>query len=136
MVLSRVWVTTAISLLTVGEVAAVAVLGFGTVPRVPHPVVFAVGLLATAVATAGTATLMAALFVATRTARTFQNSLSYPVLLLGGVFAPSTGCRSGLTPSAASSISPGAPTCCATHSPRPRSPPSRGAPAPSSVSAS
>ncbi|MFD5515495.1 ABC transporter permease [Streptomyces sp. NPDC127066] len=87
-VLSRVWVSTAISLLTVLEVAAVAILGFGTVPHVPHPGVFTVALLATAVATTGTATLMAALFVATRTARTFQNSLSYPVLLLGGVFTP------------------------------------------------
>lgn len=87
-VLSRVWVTTAISLLTVVEVGAVAFLGFGIVPDVPHPFVFLVGLLATAVATAGSATLMAALFVATRTARTFQNSLSYPVLLLGGVFTP------------------------------------------------
>jgi ABC-2 type transport system permease protein len=87
-VLSRVWVTTAISLLTVAEVAAVAVIGFGIVPDVPHPFVFLAGLLATTVATAGSATLMAALFVATRTARTFQNSLSYPVLLLGGVFTP------------------------------------------------
>ncbi|QMU77883.1 ABC transporter permease [Streptacidiphilus sp. PB12-B1b] len=88
LVLSRVWVATAISLLTVVEVAAVAVLGFGMVPRVYHPVVLVVGLLATAVATAGVACLMAALFVATRTARTFQNSLSYPILLLGGVFVP------------------------------------------------
>ncbi|MEV8004632.1 MULTISPECIES: ABC transporter permease [unclassified Streptomyces] len=87
-VLSRIWVSTAISLLTVLEVAAVAVLFFGTVPEVPHPVIFSVGLLATALATCGMATLMAALFVATRTARTFQNSLSYPVLLLGGVFTP------------------------------------------------
>ncbi|MFD5074808.1 ABC transporter permease [Streptomyces sp. NPDC058371] len=87
-VLSRVWVTTAISLLTVVEVAAVSVLGFGIVPEVHHPLVFLVGLLVTAVATAGAACLMAALFVATRTARTFQNSLSYPALLLGGVFTP------------------------------------------------
>ncbi|MFC5906265.1 ABC transporter permease [Streptacidiphilus monticola] len=87
-VLSRVWVTTGISLLTVVEVAVVAGLGFGIVPQVHHPVVFVLGLLATAVATAGSACLMAALFVATRTARTFQNSLSYPFMLLGGVFVP------------------------------------------------
>lgn len=87
-VVSRVWVTTLISLLTVGEVALVAILGFGLVPHIRHPLVFVAALLATAAATAGAATLMAALFVATRTARTFQNSLSYPVLLAGGVFVP------------------------------------------------
>lgn len=87
-VVSRVWVTTGISLLTVAEVAGVAVLGFGLVPHIHHPAVFAAALLATAAATAGAATLMAALFVATRTARTFQNSLSYPILLAGGVFVP------------------------------------------------
>jgi ABC-2 type transport system permease protein len=31
---------------------------------------------------------MSALFVATRTARTFQNTLGYPILLLGGTFVP------------------------------------------------
>jgi ABC-2 type transport system permease protein len=83
-VLSKVWVTTGISLLAVAEVALVAWLGFGIVPRVYHPAVLVLGLLATAVATACSASL----FVATRTARTFQNSLSYPFLLLGGVFVP------------------------------------------------
>jgi ABC-2 type transport system permease protein len=84
----RVLVTTAISLVAVLEVWLVAVLGFRIVPRVYHPFVFLLALLATAAATAGAASLMAALFVATRTARTFQNSLSYPFLLLGGVFVP------------------------------------------------
>ncbi|MFC1404113.1 MULTISPECIES: ABC transporter permease [Streptacidiphilus] len=88
LVVSRVWVTTTISLLTVVEVFAVSVLGFGITPEVDHPVVLVLGLLATAAATAGAAGLMAALFVATRTARTFQNTLSYPFLLLGGVFVP------------------------------------------------
>ena len=87
-VTSRVCVTTLISLLTVAEVAAVSVLGFGLVPHVHHPAVFLAALLATAAATAGAATLMAALFVATRTARTFQNSLSDPILLAGGIFVP------------------------------------------------
>lgn len=84
----RVLVTTAISLLAAIEVELVAVLGFRMAPHVYHPAAFAAGLLATAAATAGAASLMASLFVATRTARTFQNSLSYPFLLLGGVFVP------------------------------------------------
>jgi ABC-2 type transport system permease protein len=37
---------------------------------------------------AATALLMAALFVAARSARTFQNTISYPLYLLGGVFVP------------------------------------------------
>ncbi len=84
----RVLTTTAVSLVTAVEVWLVAVVGFGITPRVYHPWVFLVGLLATAAATACAATLMASLFVATRTARTFQNSLSYPFLVLGGVFVP------------------------------------------------
>jgi ABC-2 type transport system permease protein len=84
----RVLFTTAVSLVTALEVWLVAVLGFRITPQVHHPAVFALALLATAAATAGAASLMAALFVATRTARTFQNSLSYPFLLLGGVFVP------------------------------------------------
>ena len=39
-------------------------------------------------AVAGTALIMASLFVLTRSARTFQNSLSYPFYVLGGVLVP------------------------------------------------
>lgn len=84
----RVLFTTAFSLVTAVEVWLVAVVGFRITPQIDHPAVFALALLATAAATAEAASLMAALFVATRTARTFQNSLSYPFLLLGGVFVP------------------------------------------------
>jgi ABC-2 type transport system permease protein len=41
-----------------------------------------------AVAIAGTATAMSAVFVLARTARTFQNTLSYPIFLLSGAFVP------------------------------------------------
>lgn len=87
-VLGRVLVTTSLSLVAVAEVWLVAVIGFGFVPHVYHPWVFVAAFAATAAATAASALLMAALFVATRTARTFQNTLSYPFLLLGGVFVP------------------------------------------------
>lgn len=87
-VAGRVLFTTAVSLVTAVEVWLVAVVGFRITLHIHHPAVFALALLATAAATAEAASLMAALFVATRTARTFQNSLSYPFLLLGGVFVP------------------------------------------------
>lgn len=50
--------------------------------------VLVVTLAATALAMAGTAVAMAAAFVLHRSARTFQNSLSYPFYLLGGAIVP------------------------------------------------
>lgn len=52
------------------------------------PTVFMVSLLTTALATASTAILMAVLFIRSRSPRIFQNSLSYPFYLLGGVLIP------------------------------------------------
>lgn len=65
-----------------------AYLFFGIPVPVPHPVVFGVTLAATAVAMAGTSVVFAAVFIWTRSARTFQNSLSYPLFLLGGAMVP------------------------------------------------
>jgi ABC-2 type transport system permease protein len=87
-VTGRILITTVVSLVAAVEVWLTAVIGFHIVPHISHPAVFAAAFLATAAATAGAAALMASLFVATRTARTFQNTLSYPFLLLGGVFVP------------------------------------------------
>jgi ABC-2 type transport system permease protein len=88
LLVGRVLGTVAAGALVVAEVWLVAVGLFRQPVPVPHPAVFLAAVLATALAMAGTSLLMAALFVATRTARTFQNSLSYPFLLLGGVFVP------------------------------------------------
>jgi ABC-2 type transport system permease protein len=87
-VLGRVAVVTAISLLSTVESWLVARFGFGIVVGVPHPAVFAAALLCTGLAMAGTATAMSGTFVLARSARTFQNSLSYPFYVLGGVFVP------------------------------------------------
>lgn len=61
---------------------------FGIVVDIEHPLVFALTVLVTAFAAAGTATIMASLFIVTRSARTFQNSLSWPFYVLGGVLVP------------------------------------------------
>ena len=53
-----------------------------------HPGALALTLLVAAFATAGTSVAFAAVFVLTRNAYTFTNSLSYPLYLLGGVFVP------------------------------------------------
>lgn len=86
--LGRVVTVTAISLLGIVESFLVAYLGFGIAVAVPHPLLFGVTLAATAVAMAGTSVVFAAVFIWTRSARTFQNSLSYPLFLLGGAMVP------------------------------------------------
>jgi ABC-2 type transport system permease protein len=63
-------------------------LAFGVWIDIEHPLTFLLTLAATAFAVSGTAVIMAALFVLSRTPRTFQNSLSFPFYVLGGVLVP------------------------------------------------
>jgi ABC-2 type transport system permease protein len=84
----RIMAVTLVSLVGFAESWVVAWLLFGTVVPVSHPVVFIAALAATALAMAGTASVMSAVFVMTRSARTFQNSLNYPFYILGGVMVP------------------------------------------------
>ncbi len=93
---------TPLGVVVLGRVLAVMVIGclgfveswlvaaglFDVVVPIPHPGWFLAALAATVFAMAGTATIMAAVFVLARTARTFQNTLSYPVYVLGGVLVP------------------------------------------------
>jgi ABC-2 type transport system permease protein len=88
LVLGRVAAVTAVSLLSVVEAFLVGRIGFRVHVVVHHPVMFTLALLATALAMVGTSVVMAGLFVLTRTARTFQNSSSYPFYVLGGVLVP------------------------------------------------
>lgn len=71
-----------------GESWLAAWLGFGVLVPIRHPAAFLATLVATALAMAGTASMMSALFVLTRSARAFTNSLSYPFYILGGVMVP------------------------------------------------
>jgi ABC-2 type transport system permease protein len=63
---------------------------FGITPQILHPGVFLLGTLATIFAAGGTGLITSALFCLTRTARTFQNSITFPMFLLGGVLVPTT----------------------------------------------
>jgi len=63
---------------------------FGVVVTIPHPVVFGLGVISLLFAMSATALLMAAVFVLARSARSFQNSLSFPLHVLGGVVVPVT----------------------------------------------
>ncbi|USQ80171.1 ABC transporter permease [Ornithinimicrobium faecis] len=60
----------------------------GELLTITHPVVFALTVVVSAVAMTGWAGVMASVFVLARSARTFQNSLSYPFYVLGGVLVP------------------------------------------------
>lgn len=87
-VLGRVFVIVIVGALAFGESWLVAAIGFGRVVSIAQPGVFVVGVLATCFAMAGTATLMASAFVLSRVLEIFQNSLSYPLYILGGVVVP------------------------------------------------
>jgi len=87
-VVGRVLAVTSVALLAFAEVWAVAAGVFRVTIELHHPTAFVLTLAATVLAMSGTALIMAALFVVTRSARTFQNSLSYPFYVLGGVLVP------------------------------------------------
>jgi ABC-2 type transport system permease protein len=86
--LGRILAVVSVGLVAVAEAWLVAGLGFGEWVEIHHPVVFLVTLLLTVAATAGTATALSAIFVLARSARTFQNSLSFPLFVLGGAVVP------------------------------------------------
>jgi ABC-2 type transport system permease protein len=84
----RIAAITAVSLVGIAECWLVGALGFGVVVAVAHPLAFALTLLATAAGVAATGVLMAAVFVVGRNVRSFQNSLTFPLYLLGGAMVP------------------------------------------------
>jgi ABC-2 type transport system permease protein len=86
--LGRIAAVTAVSLVGVAECWLVGAIGFGTVVTVAHPLVFAATLAATAFGIAATGVLMASVFVMGRNVRSFQNSVTFPLYLLGGAMVP------------------------------------------------
>jgi ABC-2 type transport system permease protein len=87
LLLGRIAAVTLYSLVAFAEAWLVA-LAFGVRVEVHHPGLFLAVLAVTAFATAGTALIMSVTFVLARSARTFQNSLTYPFYVLGGVIVP------------------------------------------------
>jgi len=87
-VLGRVLAPTIVGLVSFAEVWLVARLVFGERIEIHHPAAFVLTTVATLAAMAGTAVVMAALFVLTRNAATFSNSASYPFYVLGGILVP------------------------------------------------
>lgn len=84
----RIATVTAVSMIGFAESWLVAGIVFGVWVQVFHLVALVLTVLATGYATAGSAVILAALFVTTRSARTLQNVLTYPFYILGGVIVP------------------------------------------------
>ncbi|PRY41794.1 ABC transporter permease [Umezawaea tangerina] len=87
-VLARITAVTTISTVSFVESWLVAWWPFGVVVRVEHPLTLLWCLVLSALAMAGTASAMSALYVLLPTARTLQNSFTYPFYLLGGILVP------------------------------------------------
>jgi ABC-2 type transport system permease protein len=87
-VLGRIVATTMLGIVSFAEAWFVARVLFGTPVTVHHPWVFLLTGVVTLAAMAGTAVVMASLFVLTRSAATFSNSASYPFYVLGGILVP------------------------------------------------
>ena len=85
---SRILVVTFFSLIGIAESWLIVRLVFGVGVAIHYPWLFVGTMLLTALASAGTALITAALFCFAEAARTFQNSITYPVLLLSGALVP------------------------------------------------
>jgi ABC-2 type transport system permease protein len=88
LMLGRISAVTALSTFAFVESWLVGWLLTGSPVTIAHPFWFALTLVVTTVAMTGWAGVMASVFVLARSARTFQNSLSYPFYVLGGVLVP------------------------------------------------
>jgi len=84
----RVLALSVLGTLGAAETWFIAYWGFDVALSITRPGLFAACLLLTALSAAGTGVLISALFSMGRTARTFQNAMSGPLYLLGGVFVP------------------------------------------------
>lgn len=87
-IMGRVTVIVCVGTLAFAESWLVASIFFGVSLPLPHPAVFGLTVVATCLATATTATALSAAFVLSRSFTIFQNSLTYPFFVLGGVLVP------------------------------------------------
>lgn len=87
-VVARVLTVTVLSAFALVETWLVARIGFGVTVPLEHPEVILATLVVTVLAMTGTALVMAAAFVLAGGARTFQNTMNYPIYLVAGVLVP------------------------------------------------
>jgi len=87
-VIGRMAATMILSLAAIPLTLLTGWLTFGVDITVRHPWILLAALLATTAAMASTALIFTSMTVLSRAAITFQNSASYPILLLSGAFVP------------------------------------------------
>lgn len=87
-VLGRILAVSMVGMLTFVESWLVATVAFGVTVPIENPALVALALALTAVGSAATATLLASAFVLSRSVHVFQNSMSYPIYILGGIVVP------------------------------------------------
>ncbi|MFF2546250.1 ABC transporter permease [Kitasatospora sp. NPDC058063] len=88
LVIGRLAAVTMVGLVAYLEAWLVAGLGFGHWIVPEHLLLFVAAVVLAGLAAAGTASILSSLFVLVPTARTIQNTLTYPLYLLGGVMVP------------------------------------------------
>jgi ABC-2 type transport system permease protein len=86
----RICAVMALGLLPLVETWLLGVLVFGVEPTVHHPWIFAVAMLVSLFAMAGTSMVFVASFLLSRNAGVYQNFLSFPIYILSGVMVPIT----------------------------------------------
>ena len=95
---TKILVITSMSLIGIAESWLLIRFVFGVSLTIHHPLLFAVTMLMTAFAAGGTALVAAALFTFAQSARTYQNSILYPVYIFSGILVPLTVFPDWLTP--------------------------------------
>jgi ABC-2 type transport system permease protein len=87
-VFGRILALSAAGMVAFAESWLVARFAFGLQVPVSHPGLVVIALLVTMLSSSFTATLLASAFVLSRILHVFQNSMTYPVYILGGVVVP------------------------------------------------
>jgi ABC-2 type transport system permease protein len=95
---ARAMTNTFLALLALPQALLIARLGFGMTLHITSFFLFVLALLIVILSTCAAATIMANLFVLSRSVRIFQNALTYPFYLLAGLAFPLTALPAWLRP--------------------------------------
>jgi len=87
-ILGRILAVSVVGMLAFAESWLVTRIAFGVTIPVRHPGLVVVALVVTVLSSSFTATLLASAFVLSRSLHVYQNAMSYPIYILGGVVVP------------------------------------------------
>lgn len=87
-VLGRILAVSVVGMLAFAESWLITRIAFGVVVPVRHPALVVVALVVMVLSSSFTATLLASAFALSRSLHVYQNAMSYPIYILGGVVVP------------------------------------------------